>query len=68
MSDVPDSNNRKAVYTIVDGNGGGKARWTRIGIAFVNRDQSLNLVLDAVPVNGKIHIRDFPERGDDAQD
>lgn len=53
---------RKAVYTIVDQGEGKKARWMRVGIAFVNKDGSLNLVLDALPVSGKLHVRDFPER------
>ncbi len=30
----------------------------RIGIAFENRDGSFNVKLDALPVNGTIHIRD----------
>ena len=36
----------------------GKSNWARIGVAFVNKDQSLNVVLDAIPMTGKIHIRD----------
>ncbi len=35
-----------------------KAIWTKIGIAFLNRDQSLNVRLDMLPLNGKLHIRD----------
>jgi len=35
-----------------------KAIWTKIGIAFVNRDQSLNVLLDMLPLNGKLHIRE----------
>ena len=34
------------------------SRWTRIGSAFVNRDDSLNVVLHCIPVNGRLHIRD----------
>ncbi len=37
---------------------GGKDRWTRIGIGFVNRDNSINVILDAMPLNGRFHIRD----------
>ncbi len=33
-------------------------RWTKVGIGFVNRDNSINVILDAVPVNGRFHIRD----------
>lgn len=51
----------KAVYTIAD-RGNGRRYWLRIGTAFVNRDESLNVRLDAVPVNGQIHIRDAPVR------
>jgi hypothetical protein len=37
---------------------GGKSYWTKIGAAFTNRDGSLNAYLDALPLNGKIQIRD----------
>jgi hypothetical protein len=51
----------KAVYTIVERQNSEKKHWVRIGNAFVNRDQSINVRLDAVPVNGQIHIRDIDE-------
>lgn len=51
----------KAVYTIVERQGSEKKYWVRIGSAFVNQDQSLNVKLDAMPVNGSIHIRDIDE-------
>lgn len=35
-----------------------KKPWTRIGVAFVNRDDSLNVILDAIPLTGKLHIRE----------
>ena len=31
--------------------------WTRIGAAFTNRDQSLTVLLNALPVNGRIVLR-----------
>ncbi len=50
------------VYHIVEkeaeGNEPAKAIWTKIGVAFVNRDQSLNVIMDMLPLNGKLHIRD----------
>ena len=58
----------KAVYTIVEKEGI-KTRWVRIGIGFVNQDGSINLRLDAVPVNGRLHVRNFKkkdERSDSA--
>ena len=54
----------KAVYTIVDGQKGDRKYWLRIGIAFMNRDQSLNVKLDAMPVNGTLHIREETPRED----
>jgi hypothetical protein len=54
---------RKSVYTIVDRPGNQKGFWVRIGSAWVNNDLSLNVILDALPVNHKMHIRDAdPER------
>jgi len=51
----------KDVYTISErpqGGPEGKDRWTKIGIGFVNRDNSINVVLDAIPLNGRLQIRD----------
>lgn len=51
----------KVVYTVAE-RSGGRRHWVRIGVAFVNRDQSLNVRLDAIPVNGQMHIRDAATR------
>lgn len=50
----------KAVYIIT----GSKEKkfWNRIGVAFVNRDGSLNVKLEALPLNGELHIRDFESK------
>lgn len=47
------------VYTIVEREKDKKKLWIRIGSAFRNRDGSLNAVLDAVPTNGSLHIREL---------
>lgn len=39
-----------------------ESRWVKIGVAFVNKDGSLNVILDALPVNGELHIRDRKEK------
>ncbi len=56
------SDNIRDVYHIVEkdpvGEEPAKSIWTKIGVAFVNRDQSLNVMLDMLPLNGKVHIRD----------
>jgi hypothetical protein len=50
-----------------------KTHWAKMGVGFTNRDGSTNVILDGLPVNGKLQIRDYdedddrkPERGQDA--
>lgn len=54
--------NMKEVYQITEREGK-KAIWTRIGSAFVNKDNSLNVLLNCVPIDGKIHIREKTYKG-----
>jgi hypothetical protein len=56
----------KAVFTIVE-RGAGKSYWTRVGVGFVNRDGSITLKLDAIPVNGTLQVRDWESREDVAR-
>ena len=61
MSDNNSSTTKtKAVFNIVKN--GEYTNWNRVGVAFVNKDGSYSVVLDAVPINGKLHIRDFKEK------
>ena len=53
----------KAVYTIIEKEGS-KSIWVRVGWAHVNQDGSYNLQLDALPVNGKLQVRDWVPRDD----
>jgi hypothetical protein len=55
-----DSPRRKKVLCPLERNG--KTYWLRIGTAFVNKDGSTNVLLDAYPSNQKLHIRDLDER------
>lgn len=48
----------KDVFVITDRSGEDKSQWIPIGVAFVNKDQSLDVVLDAIPISGRLHIRD----------
>ncbi|MGH7436345.1 MAG: hypothetical protein ACRENE_11790 [Polyangiaceae bacterium] len=59
----------KMVYTVVE-RGQGKSIWVRVGVGFTNRDGSLNLRLDALPVSGTLQVRDWEpyERRPDAPD
>jgi hypothetical protein len=52
----------KIVYVVSERSG--KRFWNRIGIAFLNRDGSINVKLDAVPVTGEMHIRDYVPKED----
>jgi hypothetical protein len=64
----PASNPRgmKLVYTIVERKDG-KSFWTRIGAAFTNRDGSLTLKLDAIPIGGTMQVRDWEPRDADRE-
>lgn len=37
-----------------------RSYWTKIGVAFENKDGSYSLHLAAIPVNGKLQMRDPP--------
>jgi hypothetical protein len=52
----------KDVYTII--RNGEKAFWQKVGRAHVNKDGSLNVYLNALPVNGELNIRDPRPRGE----
>ena len=56
-----------AAFQIVEKKGYDRPFWNRIGSAFVNRDGSINVFLDSVPLQGKIQLREDtpkPERGE----
>ena len=46
-----------SVYTIIEKEGFDKSFWVRVGACFTNRDGSYNVFLDALPTNGRLHIR-----------
>jgi hypothetical protein len=51
----------KDVYAIYESKDAERSRWVRVGVAFENRDRSLNVLLDALPLSGRLHIRDRTE-------
>ena len=52
---------RKVVYVINER--AGKSYWTRIGFGSVNKDGSMNLRFDAIPVGGStVQVRDWEPR------
>lgn len=38
--------------------------WLKVGVAFENKDGSFNLILQALPVDGKLHMREPSENTD----
>jgi hypothetical protein len=56
----------KYAYTVVQRKDG-TSRWISIGRAFINRDHSINVLLDATPTNGKLQIREWTPRPEDAK-
>jgi hypothetical protein len=45
------------IFSIRNRGEGKKASWTEIGIGFTNKDGSLNLTFNCIPVDGKCQIR-----------
>lgn len=58
---IPDEKKR-SIYTIVQR--AGRTLWIRVGVGFVNRDDSINLYLDALPVSGQLQVRQYRRRDD----
>ncbi len=58
--------NVKGVYTIVERKDeehpDRKNLWIQVGLAFVNRDDSITVRLNALPVNATLNIRDLRTR------
>ena len=55
-----DASKVKIAYTTNERNG--RTFWNRIGVAFVNKDGSINVRLESLPVSGEMHIRDLVPR------
>ncbi len=50
---------RLQVWAIPESRDGEKAFWVKIGVAFTNRDGSINLILDALPLGtNRLQIRE----------
>jgi hypothetical protein len=47
----------KDVFNIRD-EPNGKSKWTKVGQAFLNKDGSINVLLDSFPSEGKLQIRE----------
>ena len=58
--------NYKEVFTVCPRGEGKKDFWLRVGTCFTTRDGSFSIILDALPVNGKLIVREPREQQDDA--
>ena len=59
---MPQDNRRaRPVYAIVP-RSDGRDHWMRVGSAFANRDGSETILLDAVPLGGKLQVRSYELR------
>jgi hypothetical protein len=54
------NNDKKSVFALTERDQ--KTYWTRIGAAFTNKDGSVTVQLDALPVSGRLQIREDEER------
>jgi len=50
-----------SIKTENKGSGDEKTIWIKAGSAWVNRDGSINVYLDVLPLDGKLHIREALE-------
>jgi len=51
---------RLAVFSIRGDKG--SSIWVRAGSAWVNKDGSMNVLLDVLPLDGKLHVREAGDR------
>jgi len=58
---------RLDAFTVVERGEGKKPFWLKVGAAWVNKDGSFNVQLDAHPVNGALNIR-RPHASGEGQD
>lgn len=59
---------RLAVFSVRKLGRTGGVVWTRAGSAFVNSDGSMNLWLDVLPLDGRLHVREAFEKKDPVKD
>ena len=56
---MTNSNTNKETLKVLNPieNENGKTFWIQVGIAFTNRDGSINVKLNCLPLNGRLQIR-----------
>ena len=51
-------------FNIIEREGLERPYWQKIGVGWVNRDGSINVQLDSLPIAGKVQLREYKERAD----
>jgi len=54
-------------YHIREWEDGKKSQWTRVGVGFKNRDDSINIQLNVLPIDGKLQLRTRGENNNQKQ-
>jgi hypothetical protein len=47
--------------------GGERSYWSRCGVAFINKDGSINVKLELLPIDGELHLRAPRPRDESSQ-
>jgi len=55
------------IFHVRDSNNGGKGYWTKIGAGFENKDGSVNMVFDCIPVDGRCQLRVRQEKQEEGR-
>lgn len=58
----------RIAYTVVKGKNGAKDFWCRVGAGWINKDSSITVKLNALPVNGELILQMRKEGDDDSQE
>lgn len=54
----------KTAYALTER--GERTYWTKVGVAYGNKDGSITVKLDALPVSGVLQLREEPDRRSEA--
>lgn len=54
---VDDKKNERLEVFSIKARGQGASVWSKVGVAWINRDGSINVYLNSLPLDGKLHIR-----------
>lgn len=68
MSKENNNTKQMIVYAPIEREKSKKTFWLRVGTAFWNKDESINVYLDALPLGGKLQLRQKTENKPSSED